>query len=319
MFEQNVNLTEENIPRIQAHLRGLVQQLRAVDVAHLTAAQREQRQRHIERLDAYWREGVFPQNRQFAGLRPVFVDDGGRACAVADLMIHSGAQELATEVSRKQNFAYLGDIEVPGVSDWIAQSGLTAEECAMIQPGYPCSIIDEFSCSSEGTDVTIAWHVDYEPDSNLFGGYIMRDGIFIFSFPEAFGDPEPEIFVDENLPPGTYLYEFFWEEVFECFDTATCTVIHENYSRGDINQDGIVQALTDGLFLLNWGFLGGEAPYCMAAADIDGDGQVAPLVDALYFLTYQFSGGASPPEPFANCGALGQAAELGCDSIPVCP
>ena len=51
-------------------------------------------------------------------------------------MIHSGAEELATRVSHNQNFAYLGDITVPGVADWIRSSGLTAEECAMIQPGY---------------------------------------------------------------------------------------------------------------------------------------------------------------------------------------
>ena len=56
--------------------------------------------------------------------------------AVADLMIHSGASELAHAIAGSQNTAYVPDIRMPGLREWIESSGLTARECAMIQPTY---------------------------------------------------------------------------------------------------------------------------------------------------------------------------------------
>lgn len=71
-------------------------------------------------------------------LSPVFIDEQGRSCAVAYLMIESGAQVLAEGVAELENLAYVPEIIAPGVAQWIEGSGLDVEECAMIQPSYGC-------------------------------------------------------------------------------------------------------------------------------------------------------------------------------------
>ena len=43
------------------------------------------------------------------------------------------------------------------------------------------------------------------------------------------------------------------------------------FQRGDANGNGDVSALTDALFLLDYGFLQGDAPPCADAADVDDD------------------------------------------------
>ncbi len=76
------------------------------------------------------------------------------------------------------------------------------------------------------------------------------------------------------------------------------------FLRGDCNGDGVVSAtLTDAITLLNFSFLGGFKPPCLAACDADGDGKVGgQVVDALYLLQYLFFGGSPPPPPFPACG-----------------
>src|SRR5262249_34479691 len=60
----------------------------------------------------------------------------GRACAVGYLMIESGWRDVAESIATSSNNAFLTEIDHPGAIAWIAQSGLTLEECAMIQPLY---------------------------------------------------------------------------------------------------------------------------------------------------------------------------------------
>ena len=58
----------------------------------------------------------------------------------------------------------------------------------------------------------------------------------------------------------------------------------------------------DALFILAWQFQGGLAFPCFDAADADNDGTVNGLVDGLYVLNYQFTGGPPPPPPYPMCG-----------------
>jgi hypothetical protein len=76
------------------------------------------------------------------------------------------------------------------------------------------------------------------------------------------------------------------------------------FVRGDCNQDGEVQGvITDAVFLLNFNFLEGREPECLAACDANGDGQVLGVVtDAVHLLTYNFLGGPAPAAPFPACG-----------------
>ena len=64
--------------------------------------------------------------------------------------------------------------------------------------------------------------------------------------------------------------------------------------RGDSNRDLEVN-ISDPTFTLQWLFLGGADPSCLATADANGDGEVN-ISDPTYTLRYLFLGGADHPE-----------------------
>ena len=87
------------------------------------------------------------------------------------------------------------------------------------------------------------------------------------------------------------------------------------FRRGDANASGGVD-LSDGIFILNWLFLGGTAPSCPAAADANADGG-SDLSDGVFILNYLFLGGAAPTAPGPNsCGEdpFGRAADCNYDA-----
>lgn len=90
------------------------------------------------------------------------------------------------------------------------------------------------------------------------------------------------------------------------------------FLRGDCNGDGnVTGAVTDAVFLLEFSFMGGAEPPCLAACDANGDGDIVGQVsDAVYILLFNFLGGAAPPAPFPDCGPgeLPTDEELGCAS-----
>jgi len=91
------------------------------------------------------------------------------------------------------------------------------------------------------------------------------------------------------------------------------------FLRGDPDGNGAVQ-LTDGIFLLNFLFLGGDSPGCFDAADADNNGTIQ-MTDGIYLLNYLFLGGSPPPTPFDGCGPdpAEPADELACESFDACP
>ncbi len=97
----------------------------------------EARMKRIADLAAYADAGQFPMNDgRFSDMTPVFVDAHNVPCAVAHLMREAGASELVEEVRKKNNLVRLWVLKEGPVLDWILLSGLTREECALIQPSY---------------------------------------------------------------------------------------------------------------------------------------------------------------------------------------
>ncbi len=72
------------------------------------------------------------------------------------------------------------------------------------------------------------------------------------------------------------------------------------FRRGDCNDDGRVD-ISDAVCILNWLFLGGPIPGCVAVANTNGD-VGADISDASYLLNYLFIGGPPPIHPFPDCG-----------------
>ncbi len=95
------------------------------------------------------------------------------------------------------------------------------------------------------------------------------------------------------------------------------TYANGSFIRGDVDQDGTVNALVDGLFLLGFAFLpGSPPPPCLDAADVDDNGIVNGLVDVIYLLNSQFIPGSPfPPPPYPEVGLDLTPDSLGCGSV----
>ncbi|MGH0033090.1 MAG: PEP-CTERM sorting domain-containing protein [Myxococcota bacterium] len=97
----------------------------------------ERRALQIERLRRYRDAGRFPLNREGHGLTlPIFVDAEDTACAVGWLMREDGWRAEVEAIRRADNHVYVDDVEDGPLLAWVATSGLTREEAAIIQPGY---------------------------------------------------------------------------------------------------------------------------------------------------------------------------------------
>ena len=96
----------------------------------------------------------------------------------------------------------------------------------------------------------------------------------------------------------------------DCSGVESCRAIA--FIRGDPDGNGAVQ-LTDGIFILNFLFLGGDSPGCFEAADADDNGAVQ-MTDGIYILNFLFLGGAAMPAPHPDCGTSGEDAEPGCEA-----
>jgi hypothetical protein len=140
--------------RIRTHLAYVERLLRSRPTAHLSPAQRTARTRHLDRLHTYWTRGVFPRNDRFPDRRqPTFIDSAGRICAVGYLIEQSAGRAVAERINARYKYAYLHTIEMPLLEDWIAQSGLTKHELAMIQPAY-CGDLGDRACWPYGNEDT---------------------------------------------------------------------------------------------------------------------------------------------------------------------
>ena len=72
------------------------------------------------------------------------------------------------------------------------------------------------------------------------------------------------------------------------------------FHRGDANADGSIN-ITDGIFVLNFLFLGGPTPTCLEAANPNDD-EAVNITDGIYILNFLFLGGPQPAAPYPSCG-----------------
>jgi len=123
--------------RIQTHLAYVEALLRKADVSHLSPTLRERRAALLDKLHDYRLAGEFPTNLDFPQeRRPCFIDAAGNICAVGYLIKQTAGRALAERITAAHKYDFLADMQMPELSAWVEASGLTARECAMIQPGY---------------------------------------------------------------------------------------------------------------------------------------------------------------------------------------
>jgi hypothetical protein len=134
------------------------------------------------------------------------------------------------------------------------------------QPSEICGFTDDVLLNP-GRDIMTDQSVSLVPDGARSGQFVVVD----------------------NPTPGT-------ENSGEGCDQAV------TFRRGDATGDGGTD-ITDGVFILNYLFLGTRAPDCLDAADTDDNGNV-DLSDAIRVLNFLFLGGAAPLAPGpAVCGS----------------
>lgn len=119
----------------------------------------------LDALHTYWQVGIYPHNagvpgrkrrvllaRQFEGgpdAVPIFIDEHGHPCAVAQLMLTAGAEPLARRIVATDNTGYLAEMEVSGLAEWVAGSGFSVDDLAWIQPSYQSTPWPRFSGTCE--------------------------------------------------------------------------------------------------------------------------------------------------------------------------
>ena len=99
----------------------------------------DQRALMIDRLHDYWTRGEFVENPDPSGGPGHFILDAkGRPCPLASVIIASGRRDLVDQAARENNGVKVADLRRGPVVDWILRSGLTQEECVLIQrPSLP--------------------------------------------------------------------------------------------------------------------------------------------------------------------------------------
>jgi hypothetical protein len=122
--------------RVRQHFKRVERELRAHEASHLPGTLQTARARHLDELHRYAARGIFPRNHERPGHAPCFIDHDGRECAVAHLVMADGRAEAAYRIAGSANYAYVPDMRFPELDAWAAQSGLSKEELARIQPSY---------------------------------------------------------------------------------------------------------------------------------------------------------------------------------------
>ena len=126
--------------RIAMHLHLVREHLSEKTDNSLTAEQLTERRSLLDELDRYADQGRFPQNTVLPYRNPIFIDPNGTACAVGQLMIASGAVDLAEKIDAEMETAYIRDMHLAEIDVWANTNGFTSAELAWIQPGYPPAI-----------------------------------------------------------------------------------------------------------------------------------------------------------------------------------
>ena len=127
-----------DVALIQMHLSLVEQKLREKNTDHLTTEQKENRNQCLAILNDYWNKGVFPTNLYHKERTPYFIDHTNVACAVGQLIIATGHEDVAHKIAKENNNGYIKELnqQYPEISTWADHYGFEMDELAWIQPCY---------------------------------------------------------------------------------------------------------------------------------------------------------------------------------------
>lgn len=225
--------------RLQTHLEYVEGLLRAADVSHLPKPLRERRATMLALLHEYRLTGEFPVNLDVPGeRRPCFIDAAGNICAVGYLIERTAGRALAERITASHKYDFLATMQMPELDAWVTASGLTARECAMIQPSYGpprldpdfrVNIVSPTTTSANGTAYTMVVQMVGMPD--LF--YRRGDSIPIHTWVDL--NISPRIRISRMLfniyTTGTVVNRYYrWNGTFTLWIPAESNVTSGTYS-----------------------------------------------------------------------------------------
>ena len=110
---ESSNPADRETQDLQEHFARIDRELSRVDVSHLTAQQRANREGHLTVLREYAQRGRFPHNHTSTlATTPVFVDEHGTHCAVGYLIAQSGRPDLVDDIKTTANLATIGALSI---------------------------------------------------------------------------------------------------------------------------------------------------------------------------------------------------------------
>jgi hypothetical protein len=180
IFNQKTKF-DNDIERIQTHLKLVEQTLRNRTTTHLSSTQKANRLRHLDVLHQYWEAATFPTNTFHSARQPYFVDIFGVHCAVGYLLHKDGQNALVQQIKKNNNYAYIKELTAyQSLGEWAVRNGFTIDELAWIQPGYSPPAQDYSSVGNNG-GVNGDIHVmKTNPDSSklfIAGDFMTVDGV----------------------------------------------------------------------------------------------------------------------------------------------
>lgn len=129
---------------VQAHLAEVIEVLCMAPTGQLNADQLSSRKELIAALADYAHQGRFPINYYRQERIPVFIDEHDTYCAVGYLMRHTGEEDMARRIAATNNYAWVREIDEPGLTAWQRASGFTLDELKLIQGAYDYYMPDAF-------------------------------------------------------------------------------------------------------------------------------------------------------------------------------
>jgi hypothetical protein len=133
-----------DVDYVQAHLAEVLGVLSQAPTSQLSAGQLRSRQELTAVLADYASQGRFPINYYRQERIPVFIDEHDTYCAVGYLMRHTGEEAMARRIAAANNYAWVREIEEPGLTAWQQASGFSLEELKLIQGAYDYYMPDAF-------------------------------------------------------------------------------------------------------------------------------------------------------------------------------
>lgn len=177
------NKTVTETEKIAAHLQFVEEKLRANFPEGLTDEQRRNRLKLLDDLHVYGLAKKFPMNEHASVERePTFIDCEGNSCAVGYLVEQSAGMEMAENLNGLYHNSYISEMHDVVLEMWMMENGLTAMDCAMIQPTYGGSSGPSLKGYRNDTLVDLlAHHMNYEgaPDSCTISFQVNRKGKLI--------------------------------------------------------------------------------------------------------------------------------------------